>query len=313
MIVAPDYKAGAGITSGLAHFNNYIWALRDFRYERNTINPIRDINAANFIGGYFYLTTTGRVPAYNLAPKTARIPYVDYATGETYYQVYGVDQFPPNLKISARLGGSWKIRIERDVAATGYASFSDVIRIDYFEGTTSLEAGPLLRESSYYARGIGLVKIEDKTFNNYAGNGSANCADDIDYLNDKMVHPFNTITLDQYFNNPRLSVQVSANGNTFASNISTTRSQGYVLKVQPNYTGYLEARLYNNTTHVPSAPGKWLWAENGIVKANIPTLPVGTYTADFRIWAPNERFPNESNIRDVSIAWSNPITVRVVQ
>ena len=313
MIVAPDNRAGTGITSGLAHFDRYIWALCDRRYERNTVNPIRDINKARFLGGYYYLTTTGRVPGYNLAPKVAVIPYLDFAKGESYSSPYDINVGPPNIKTSAKSNGSWKIRIERATVVTQYSTFSDAIRIDYFEGSNSLESGPLLRESWYFARHIGLVKIEDKTFNNYAGDGSLNCADDSDYLSDTMAQPSNTITLYQYYNNPRLFVQVSTDGATFSSSINTTRSAGYYVKVQPNYTGYLEARIYNNTTHVPGAPVKWLWVENGIVKANIPTIPLGTYTADFRIWAPNELFPGESRIREANIAWSNTITVKVVQ
>jgi hypothetical protein len=314
MIVDKNYQAGSGITSGLSHFNNYIWGIRDKRYHMATTNPLRDLGQTTS-GGYFYGTAIGRVPGYNIAPKSVKIPFVDTAQGESSLVPHPDSGCIPNLKVPTNSASSWKVRIEKETrpVQTLRNTYTDVLRIDYFEGAGSLETADLLRESWYYAKDVGVIQILKKTFNNYGGDGSPNCLSDIDCLNDTILNPSQKIVLDSYYPAQQFSLQVSTNGTTYSNSISTTQSAGYYIKTSPAYTGYLEARSYNNATNIPGAPTKWLWVENGTLKVDISTLGLGTYKADMRIWAPNQPFDDETNLVDAQIPWSNPITVVIAQ
>jgi hypothetical protein len=307
IIVSPDFDvASSPITANLPQFNNYFWGLRDKRYTRNAADQLRDIDESKSIGGYYYFSTKGRVPGYNLGPKMAKIPYLDTAEGESKNIPHNDTDCPPSMLYNGDSSTSWKVRIERDTARTPYEDFTDVLRIDYYEGLTPLETSQHFRESYYYARGIGLVMILKKNFNNFAGSGAADCIDDNDCLGDTITSPDIEVVLEEFFGNPTLSVTLSADGVDFSESVVTTPGSGYYVQVTPPYTGYLET--VEQSTEIPA---KGIWVEKGFGKVDTSALPSGDYTLNFRVWAPNESFAGETNIQDPGIPWSNQVLVRL--
>lgn len=313
MIVKPSFTY-----TEIPVFNNFFWGLGDKNYTRTqSATALRDIFPSALSHAHIYRSKTGRVPAYNLLKKMIQqnYAYIDRASGESYYPpVTDIGAGGCSLLAPAGAGitGSWLIRTEHLPAlAVNGRSYNDVLRVDYYEGGTPLEtARNLLRESWYFARNIGLVQIKEKLFNDYGGPEYPDCATDPDCLNDEMQHPRNEVLITKYFQNPTLQVLVSRDNITYGSTATTTTAIGYYLKINNTpYTGYLEAL----------APGrsasKWLWAEDGLafVPPSLLTgFPPGDYLAQFRIWVPNEVFPNETRVGDTAIPWSNSVTVSIV-
>jgi len=307
-------------------YNNYIWGFGDLDYTGLTlnnqtgtfdsVNGLRDINLSKLENLYMYKNfnaTNPGLPSYNLTPKTvpANETYISRQTESVYARAWPYSIPPLSLptttcKLKADLseipGGSylkssWKLRVEKDYLPP----WGEVVRTDQYEGGANLETDGLLRESWYFAKGVGLVKIATKTFNNYAGDSkSLACKDDSDCWSDTISHPFTEMTLKNYYQNPTLSVSVSTDGVNYSPTITTTVDKGYYLKVNPAYTGYLEN--YPNI--------KWLWVQDGIVK--VPNgYGAGKYTPKFRIWVPNEVITGETRINPVSIPWSNQVEINV--
>lgn len=284
MVVSPNYNYSAH-----PGFNNFIWAYSDLRYRRDSI---RDINQDKPLGGYTYINKSGTVPGYNLAPKRidGRV-YYDFSDGQSSF----LPSFPCTDPVNSSLPRytSWKIRveIEKNPITVNNLTFNDVIRVDMYEGGTPMEtADNLLRESWYFAKGVGVIKILTKEFNNYGGMGyeyALKCSEDSDCLNDTMVNPHTRADLLKYYQNPTLNVSV------------VKAQEGYDLKINNvDYTGYLEAKDKEGRVF------KWQWAENGV--AHVTTR---LENASFRIWIPNEQFPNETRVSPVDLPWSNAITI----
>lgn len=296
-------------------FNNYIWAWGHKRYQRSDTNPIRDVKLGSPVDAAKYGTKEGRVPGYNLSLKAlpANLEYLNHAKGESAGKRRSELGLPGDCSIKETAGpfSSWKIRTAKDTVSIDNPNFKysgDALRIDYYEGLTPLETEYLLRESWYFVKNIGLVKILVKHFNRYGGwEGAKNCIDDSDCWADTIESPHVEVTLDEYFQNPTLEIAVSKDGSNYSENITTTKDVGYYLKINNvNYTGYLEAKLEGGKA------AKWLWVEKGLVKVGLNELAragAGEYKARFRIWVPNEPFPNETRAGNANIPWSNLITV----
>ena len=312
LVVDPAYNYGK-----IPAFNNFIWAYGHKTYERSNI---RDINFGKEGVGYIYLNKTGRVPGYNLSPKTlGNKSFMDVAEYESKNtndtSCKDILKDPDNRYSSFASGySSWKIRTEKDrltirgANANEFSYDGEVIRIDYFEGSGSLEKDQLLRESWYVAKGIGVVKIVGTYFNNYGGTQAPACSQNSDCFSDRIEKPAFEVTLKQYFQNPQLRVSVSVDNRNFQDSITLTTGQGYYFKVDNvPYTGYLEALITGTTT-----PGKWLWVENGRVSIPydmIKNLAGKSIKARFRIWVPSEDVVGERRIRTTNLPWSNEIEV----
>ncbi len=140
------------------------------------------------------------------------------------------------------------------------------------------------------------------------------CKDDSDCLADTMQNPHVDMVLTNYFQNPSFQAVVSADGVNYSAKAETSTTRGYYLKmVDPSnsakiipFSGYLEASDRNGKIF------KWSWIENGAVFISPKILngfPNGSYPAKFRIWVPNEAFPNERRVSDTPLPWSNMIEV----
>lgn len=243
---------------------------------------------------------------------------MEVADKESFYPA-AQDLVQCGIKATTTNPTSWKLRISPDTISINKPWFSysgEALRFDQFEGGVGLEnSNFLLRESWYMVKNIGLVMIKVKHFNKYAGwEGALPCKDDSDCLADTIKNPHFEIILDSYFHNPSFKAFVSADGQTYSESIETTNGQGYSVKmVDPNdnskiipYTGYLEVMDRNGKVF------KWHWADKGVVTIS-PTilrgLPAGNYPAKFRIWVPNEQFPNEERASDTPLPWSNTTEV----
>lgn len=300
-------------------YKEYIWGVGDKRYDLAK-KKIEEID--KFKQSYYYVTNTSEYPAYNLGRKSLTIPYVTSYSGTTSYKSSGLDNFVPNentiVDKSASSKGDWRIRVER-ARLPGY---QDVIRIDFYEGVYPLETSWFHKEIWYLAKGIGLVKQQQIFYNGFGGTDSLmrNCLEDYYCFNnstDASSHV--VIELQKYYIAKKLKFDVKAsaisNGranNDFRSDLSINKvNQGYRLKLMnSDYTGYLEALVGGKSV-------KWLKAENGIVdvpNSVVKNLPIGSYVAKFRIWAPDELYPNETKYADPkgeNIPWSNSLRVNV--
>lgn len=306
-VVDPDFSY-----SKYPNFNQSFWAVGDKRYTL-TSNPLQILGAVS--PGLLYQSVTGKSPAYNLAPKNlpADFSYLEQSIKGSHYEQTSTLE-PCTLvtnKVSSN-DSSWKIRTEKDTLTINNPNFSysgDALRIDYFEGGKSLETDPLLRESWYFIKDIGLAKIAVKQFNGFWNMGALapSCRLDSDCLADTMEKPHLELTLDSWYHNPKLAVLVSTNNSQYSKNITTTAAQGYYLKLGKPYTGYLEAKVGNQVN-------KWLWVDKGLVRVTpqiLSGIPKGVYPAQFRIWVPDDQFPNEKRVGDANVPWSDTISVTI--
>ncbi len=336
MITSPNFAASSSTGTVVPVVNdNFIWGLRDKLYYHKPIGSaetyqtddmgLRDINPNQYMYGVFFGSVNGRLPAYSLAQKSQSIPFLSASTGESNY--FEGDRDNPNTTGSAcppymvdpkpRYGGSWMYRVEKDSITTPAGTYSDVARIDYFESTGErvnpfTDNDPFLRESWYYAKGIGLVEVRGKLYNGVMFNENGvstqikKCSADSDCLNDTIEQPFTRMTLRQYFpSTTQFNAQVSKDGSSYTTEIATTPSAGYFIKVSPGYTGYLEV-IESNTI------SKWVWVENGVGKLDLPaSIQRRKYVARVRIWAPNDKFDNEQLLNNYNAPWSNEVVVTV--
>ena len=300
--------------SQFPNFNNFIWVFGHKVYDRLSTYPLRDIFVGEMGAWAFYQSTSGRVPGYNLTKKTVPSDwvYIDKADGESANTpVYFGRDSCNVLSQNTSSPTSWKLRTEKLSSLTvGGRTFNDVVRIDYYEGGAPINTSGLLRESWYFARNIGLVQILIDTYNNYASDGSASCSQDADCWADTIQNPWAKLVLSKYWQNPTLTVAVSRDNSTYGSATTTTKNIGYYLKIENTaYSGYLEARAADGTGL------KWLWAQSGLVfvpPSLLNGFSNGAYPAKFRIWIPNEQYPNETRVGTNTIPWSNEITVNLV-
>jgi len=318
MMVSPNYSYAPE-----PNFNKYFYMIGDKRYTwSNPVTDYRDINFSSPAGGYLFSTRglhNPKVPAYNYLPKFVAPGYLDIFENESFYtSAHNYNTVGCNMvNSSATYYSGWKTRIEMDkIDIPGHPEYSgEVLRMDNYEGGEKggslATTKNLLRESWYFKKGIGLVKVVAKHFNGYPGSpNSAYCKDTSDCWDDNISSPTLVMTLDRHFQNPVLAVKLSSDGATWQDNIVISRTKNYYLKTTPPYTGYLEALNFQNKVH------KWLWVENGLVKdpTNFSTWPVNTrFKANFRVWVPNEAIVSETRVGDTGINWSNEVSFTFTQ
>lgn len=335
------FIADSGVVpSNLPKYGEWIWALghktyafaADAKKTGEFYPAARDIKSPPAIT-YLYRTTDSNVPNYVLMPKTAVLPSSYFSNKGALVSV-GMNVFnEAKLLTECKNEKSpcpnhfWRMRVDMDtVNLTGrYKYNGPAVRVDYYEITPQgKDKAPwVLRESWYYVKGVGVVKIAGKLFNGYAGkNEYASVESDPDFYAATMKRPHHETVLDEFYNNPKLSIKVSALGkNKFAESADVSK-EGYELQLNPPFTGYLEAQL-QGADGKWGKPGKWLWSEKGkvVVDAEImKSVGPGKYTAQFRVWVPDDKFPLEDNesstntevrITDTKVPWSNTVVVNV--
>ena len=313
-----------------ANFNDFLWVVGDRRYNRPggrlglfraraLPNPgLRDLGEQ--YARTSYGIAAGDVPAVKLAPKQARIPY--YFSGTSSYLTATTDNqsvFCPSPGVNAGTTPNyhWRLRIERDTVTIGQTTYEDVLRCDYFEepvDTASNRLG-LLRESWYFAKGVGLVKVLASYFDNFDGMGAAAppCSDNADCLNDTIKRPYQEIILLRHYANPVLSVVARAGedttfGTTICVNQAGPQPWYHFQLANTDFSGYLEIVENDPAEGVPT---RWNWVEKGRVVVDVSDRAPGTYTCFFRIWVPDDLDSEETNLQDHFIEWSNPLTITI--
>lgn len=331
--------------AALPEYKNWTWAIGHHSYHFSSA-PLRNIDQSKLFASYLYQMTEASFPTYALFKDNTRLPYMHDSDKGFISNSGGVNTFAnPQMLTSCPAGKPcpnhhWRMRIEEDTVAingTSYVYNGPAIRVDYYEITPRSNTALLpfvLRESWYYVKGVGIVKIEGKTFNGYPTKDcqiknpgvaiesldctaySPNALTDSDFFADHMSEPYHVATLDEYFANPTLAATVGKiNASTFGATaaISKAQNEGYEVRVSPAITGYLEVRVLKPDGTYSGAT-KWLWSEKGravVTPTIMQQVPAGTYTAQYRVWAPNEVFPTETRVTDTAIPWSNAITVVV--
>jgi hypothetical protein len=328
MIVSPNYKV---TDSRASHFNSYLWGIGHKTYEWSA--NLKDLGAWNRT--YNYASATGKYPQYNLGQKNQKLPFSFVSGIENAYlssdgNVYtpiasrqNTDIKAPQIITSEKPSMGWFMRMDKvskPMIING-VTYTDVIKADYYEGHIDLARGVSFRETWYYAKDIGAIRIDSKYFNvDGKSKNKLACFEDPDCMSDDIIWPHSRLDLTTYQPNKKLTVQVSPDAVNYCSNTTTLcssvvpKSGGYTLRIADSkFTGYLEAQITSN----PSSPlrydragVKWMWAENGIVRVSpeiLKTIATGSYRARFRIWAPNETFPNERRVITNSTPWSNEI------
>lgn len=306
-----------------SEFNDYIWAIGDRRYSRDTFSDKSNlIDLGEYIGGYTYQSVSGKLPAYNLGLKKMSIPYNNFNQNNTLYSLYDnrfLDECQNLMKGTApsqsKSNGGWAIRAEFDTLnEPGFKYNGEVLRIDLYEGNNFD-----LRETSYYKKGIGVVKIVDTTFNGYAGTPlsvSRPCEETSDCLGEKVNNPHTVTLLQDYYLNQQLNIKLSGDGKEYTDNLILYKTPSknndgkldYYLKVTNfPYTGYLEVKVGDKIQ-------KWLAVKNGEVYIPSDVLqgfqPGLVIPMQFRPWIPNEQFSNETRIQwNNQTPWSNQVVV----
>lgn len=321
MVASPNYQ-----NANFPQFNNLFWVVGDKRYKISSDpNGLKDIDPVSFSQLTKYQTTTGNYPAYMIAPKSTQVPYLYYGGYSSFYSQTTDVNACPQVQTSSPSNAGWKIRAEKINLVVNNGNFhynGDGLRVDYFEADTDpngasvgLYKNYLLRETWFFAKNIGPVRIQIRHFNSYFGamplSVAPNCLDSSDCLDDSIT-PDMDIVLSNYYLNPQFTVGVSSDGINYTQAITVPKNQGYHLKLtNSDFTGYLETK--NVSTGQIS---KWLWVDNGqifITPSQLANLANGDYKFSFRVWAPEGNFPNETKISDPTIPWSNDIQITLTE
>ncbi len=320
MIVAPEYSFPYPLTN----FNNFITSVGEKRYLRENI---RDIDSNRFEKMYITGSTDSQIPAYILGlrypisvPHTYLVDTSAYSTHhETETTPFSGQSLEPFYRLEISPLQNWIYRLEMDevdIQGKFFEYSGEALRADFFEksASQSMSENWLLRESWYFVKDIGLVKIETKRFNTDPHaqlKEPIACNFDADCLNDNMVYPETISTLDYFYHNEPLEVELTKDAaGESATAISIRQGESYQLKIKNTpYTGYLEEIGQSGQVR------KWYWAEEGLV--TIPgeetqNLSPGVYQARFRIWVPDDSFSAEQRVGNTQIAWSNNIEVEVL-
>lgn len=281
-----------------------------------------------------YLSSSDKIPKYLLAPLNTSLPFLAKNSYGASQQTLDLVNCPTRFTDSSNAlynSDGWIVRVEQssvkiDNGPGKYVYSGPAIRIDYYEVSAKpspMEKNEMLRESWYLVKDVGLVKVVQKHFNHRAGQDEKYaplCQNDSDCWADDITMPNFTITLENFYPNPPLTVSTSSDGKNYSETQvpnPINKQLGYYLntnmvndKYNQKFTGWLEAKTDNGNVF------KWRFATNGLVKvepAEISGFAVGSQTcARFRTWVPNEVLPGEKRIPSASLdsrPWSNRICV----
>jgi hypothetical protein len=351
------YIADAGAApANMPDYKNWFWGIGDTRY--NAPSPMALNTLGQRSSGYLYKMTENSWPTYALMPSSFKVPYIHNSTLGQLTTASTTDLANPQLLMNCNgiadcPNHHWKLRIENDMVdinGSHYSYKGPALRVDYYEITPRLDGDKktdysrqpfLLRESWFFVKNVGLVMVEQKSFNNYPNydcritlreKGGAGYVEDYNKMDcsswsplsekdsdataDRMVRPATRMILDEYYDNPTLTARVSKIGSIIQSTsltLSKVKNEGYEVRFSPAITGWIEVRLQQANGSF-TAPSKWLWSEKGKATATpaiMKSVPAGTYKAQYRVWVPDEQFPNEKRVGNTEIAWSNLTTVIV--
>lgn len=271
-------------------FNNYLWSPGHARYSfemsgEQIINS--DFAPGKYATGYYTGVSSGSIPGYIYAPKrfydtfflnNKKAVYVQGDVTQMPFQVY----FPDATSLK-----TWMIRADMQNISINNTYFKyngPALKIDQYEEN-------LLRETWYFVKNIGLVEIRIKHFNNYGNWGSGLCSADQDCYGDNIVTPFFRITLDRYFINPKLKIDLLSISGSEANIFVTSEDHKYP------YTGYLDVVDSNNNIY----PGS-VWVKDGY--GQFSTTITNSLPVRFRIYIPSNNYPREVRITHTQNPWS---------
>ena len=176
-------------------YDNFLTAIGDRRYFYNPDSLSKSDNFMNLLNGYKYGSDNPALPGYFLTAK-----YVANGWGLANSQATG-GYFDGSsafcsVQPSASRNPLWTVHADKK-SLTGY---SDVLRLRYYEGengfiTDRTKYG--LREDWYFARNVGLVKIDVKAFCPTTWKTYEKCKpcfDDVDCLSEKIGSPQITLS-----------------------------------------------------------------------------------------------------------------------
>ncbi len=322
----------------MPYYKDFVWAIGHQAYSfdgKNPIQGLRSLDPSKLSLTYLYKQTNPKAPTYVMFKNELTAPYI-YDSAEGNIGIVDVGEYANPQLLKSCAGENpcpnhhWRMRVENDTVSINgsrYKYSGPAVRVDYLEISPNdpnvsyrKNLGPhIIRESWYYVKNVGLVKVESKTFNRWGGSSSTvspSSLTDPDFMAERMSKPTGIMELDSYDMNPKLSATLAKIGGASPGstlNLSKAASEGYQVKLDPPVTGWLESRMQTADGQWQSAK-KWLWAENGLVTVTpevMKNVPANSYTTQLRIWVPDEQFPNEQRITDTDVPWSNTIKVIV--
>jgi hypothetical protein len=176
-------------------YDNFITATGDVKYNLQPDRPLtKENNFKTKRTQHRYGSSHPALPHYFL---TAKYVGNGWGLGNPNTYLVGAGNTPEFCKLSLSGTGNKAWTVHADKASI--SGYSDVLRLKYYEADSGFikdRSRYALREDWYWAKGVGLVKIEVKNFcpNDYSkwGGPYSNCIpcfDDPDCLNDKMSNP----------------------------------------------------------------------------------------------------------------------------
>ncbi len=324
MFVSPNYKVS---DKRFQNYNDFIWVLGHKTYHRFSDDQgIRNINLNQFNSLAVYTNSNLEAPGLFLGKKIQNIPYT-YFENNSIYNFYSNDEKSnPSLIYSNPTDRSLMVRVERGVwpIKIGESSYDDYVRIDFFEGKGNFLNGDIIsRESWYFAKGIGLIKLDTKYFSASAFGGMGYdypyivpCELDSDCLSDTIYAPHTTMELEYKTRANNLIVLSENSGSTICdlsnvcrTKLNTATDNGIYLKSNdPNFTGFLESFDENGKV------AKSFYLQKGEI-----FIPSVFFEADkgktleftFRQYINIETFPLEQRVSENTNAWTSKIEVEI--
>lgn len=311
----------------LQAYNEYIWLLGHKSYHRfNDESGIKDINIKQFNSLGIYTNSNLSRPGLFLGKKTQSLPFT-YFEDKSIYNFYSTDEkTSPSLFYPAGPNRSLMVRIEKEnwpISANNVV-YDDVVRVDIYEGSGDFTLGGIeSRESWYFAKNIGLVKLETKYFSAGAIYGMGydypyflSCNQDPDCLADSISTPHLSMDLNFKTKANELKVipgsqnSITCNENKICySTLNLLTDNGiYIKSDNPLFTGYLESK------DEKGAISKSFYLESGevfIPSAFFASDKGKTFELTFRQYIDIEKFPQEQRFGDNNNAWTSKILIDI--
>jgi hypothetical protein len=176
----------------------------------------------------------------------------------------------------------------------------------------------ITREDWYLVENIGIVQIDEygEWCKNHIVDGLCLRTDKKPVEFNPLYRPGVQMKLTSYYVGQPLQITVSP--------VQVEKSGTYILHINNNYTGYLEAKsCVSESSCTPGQPFKWgncdgtsIWVQNGVAMVDLskcPDLLDGLYHSYFRPWidtTPTDT-PNETVLTKTALPWSNEVLIRV--
>ena len=245
----------------ISTFSEYIWAVGHKAYHRtNAVFSDREIDFNNLNNVTVYTAPKLQTPGVFFGKQQQPVPAIYFEPQAMHNDVSLDENTKPVLTGTHVLDRSWLLRVEKQrlPITVDNVIYDNVIRLDIFEGPGDFTKGEMpARESWYFAKDIGLVKLSMKFFSVSAFGGiKANyqyidvCDKDPDCLSEEIMNPDIIMQLRKKQSAQQLQFEMVTPSSEICSEtagcisvLNTATDNGVYLKsVNESYTGFLETQ-----------------------------------------------------------------------